>query len=294
MLRRLLNSLYKATKKLGLYDSLAPMFSNIEKYVRGAGLRITPVEGYIALIVVSIILCPILGIVIGALLAVEAVKHLNLALALLASLAVLAGFGVPAVLIAYPLLAYQSRTSKLQARILYLLLFTSALLSGGYGIEKTMLRLYARREVLGFEVELSDIAKQLVLGGEDVARALRTVASYTPSHELAMFLEGLAGLSETGTGVLAFVKTFFNNILFRMETLISEVTNNLSLIAEVFVAGAVVLPCIVASLLLGIVVTGGVGIDPYLLLGAVTFAVTPIITAATWLLVDLELSRVRG
>jgi len=278
---------YRLVSRIGLGGAADRLASKLRVYIVGGGMRVSP-RGYAAvtllapLVTVAVllpILAPIVGPGRGAVIAV--------------------GLGgiVFAGLYSYPAVKYRNRGEVLDIKIINLEMFLLSAILSSPSYHEAILKLYDRRDLIGFDVELEEAAKSITLEGLDAAKALGRSASITPSRSARALFEGLRGLIESGFGIVEYIQWTLSSHYSDVEARYRAALDSLSMMMEIFMALAVLGPVLT---IIGVIALYGLGsslisikINPKLLIAAVAFIVSPAV--ALWVLIAIDgiISRLR-
>ena len=167
----------------------------------------------------------------------------------------------------------------------------------GMSTEKIFLRLYELRNLIGIDVEFEEIAKSLLLRGEDILKALDRAIEITPNTRLATIFATLKGLTASGVGIVDYVRMSFAESLTILETRSRSAYASLSILIEVFISLTILLPIIILLVVLALFSFGGTlyqpSINPKLIVTLITFILVPFISLGLLIVVDSILSKVR-
>ncbi len=201
---------------------------------------------------------------------------------------------VLAVAIELPRVAYRNRGAVLEPRFPLFAAGLAARLAAGSTLSGALLDMYERElgDLPEFRVELEYIASGLRAGFEPSA-VLEGAAWLTPSPSLRGLFASLASASRAGTGLADVVDSLVREYLFNVEGQVDRVVNSLGALLELFVAASVMVP--VALGVLGLLLM----FQPLPMLSfravafLVTFILTPMVAAATIVIADSIVSKVR-
>ncbi|MEB2836212.1 MAG: hypothetical protein GSR80_000234 [Desulfurococcales archaeon] len=279
--------LYRIAERLGLAGPADKLASKLDVYIRGSGLRVSP-RGYAALVFLSSIsslaLAPILLVLtrnpllsLGASLVISAVAYVL-------------GYS-------YPMVRYRNRGEMLEIKVIKLEMYMLSAFLSTPSYRDALYKLYERRDLVGFEVELEEAARYMALQRGDAAEALARAASITPSRTTRALLESLRGLLQAGFGLVEYLRWALASHYSQVEARYRAALDSLSMLMEIYMALAVLAPVLT---IIGIIALYGIGtsivkptINPQLIIGAVAFVVSPAV--ALWVLItaDSIISRLR-
>ena len=206
-----------------------------------------------------------------------------------------AGFSLSlAVAIQLPRMLYNSRGSMLEPRFPLFAAGLASRLAAGSTLSAAFMDMYERelRDLPEFRIELEYIVSGLRAGLEP-SLVLERAAWLTPSTSLRSLLAALAVSAKSGSGLSEVVDALVREYLFNVEGQVDRVVSGLGALLEMFVAASVMLPVAlgVVGLLLAFQPLPGLSFNSLAFL--VTFIVTPIVAAATIVLADSIVSKVR-
>jgi len=291
-------SLYKISRTIGLgkiYETRLPW---LRRYIKGSGMRI-PYEGYIALITLIPLIISILAFILSYNLHLVAGTVLPPFISIILSsiISIIAYLLALTILILIPVMKFRSRGELIDIKIPILQSYLATLALSGMSSERILLRLYELRKLIGIDIEFEEIAKSLLLRGEDVTKALDRAIEITPSSRLATILAALKGLATTGTGLVDYVRMSFTESLSVLETKARMAYSSLSILIEVFISLTVLLPVVVLLVVIALFSFGGAlyrpPIHPKIIVGLVSFIVVPFVSLGLLVVVDSILSKVR-
>jgi archaellum biogenesis protein FlaJ (TadC family) len=280
-----LTSLYRTLKAVGLGGIAERLARTLTPYVLGSGMRVSP-KGYASLVVLLSLLSPPTFFAIGYL-----IKGLVLAV----SLAILSVV-VPGITYMYPMLKYRNRGDMLDVKILNLeaALATSLIASASH--EEAFINLLPIADVLGFDVELREVTKALIHDRLPLSDALIKVAQITPSRSASLLFEGLKGIIESGAGILEYIYWMASSSYNDVESKYRAAFNSLSILMEVYMALAVLLPIVTIAAIVALFGVGGfvrLPMNPKYLASLVSFVLTPLLALGTLIIADSIVSRLR-
>ncbi len=280
-----LTSAYKTVRLLGL-KRLADRFARtLTPYVIGSGMKVSP-RGYASLVVLSALVSPLIFFVIG-----YVVKGIILAIPMAMASAI-----IPGTVYLYPLMKFRSRGDMLDVKILNLeaALATSLISSASH--EEAFLNLLPLSDVLGFDVELREIAKGLIHERLPLTDALIRASQITPSRTAALLFEGLKGIIDSGAGVLEYIYWMASSSYNDVEAKYRAAFNSLSVLMETYMAVAVLMPIVVIAALITLFGMGNffpITVNPRYLTSLVSFFLTPLSAIGILIIADSIVSRLR-
>ena len=280
-----LASAYKVARALGL-KNLADRFARtLTPYIIGSDMNISP-RGYAALIVFSALIFSISFFIIGYI-----IKGIILAIPL-----VLVSITVPGIMYLYPLMKFRSRGDMLDVKILNLEAALATSLISSVSHEDAFLSLLPLSDVLGFKVELREVAKGIIHERLPLTDALIRASQITPSRSAALLFEGLKGIIDSGAGVLEYIYWMASSSYNDVEAKYRAAFNSLSVLMETYMATAVLMPIVVIAALVTLFGMGNffpLTINPRYLTSLVSFVLTPLSAVGILVIADSIVSRLR-
>ena len=200
-------------------------------------------------------------------------------------------------LVYYPKMKLSSRAALLDTRLPILQSYIAVASMVGRSHEDSMLRLYERSEILGFQEELELIAHLIVSRKMELADAFHETAKATPSSGLRMFLDALSGLVAAGRGIVEYVESQFQSTINELETKYRSAFDSLGMLVEMFMAGVILSPIILLTIVIALYGGGSMffqpPFDPLQLIGIGIFVLVPFTASFIYILVDSIVSRLR-
>ncbi len=276
---------YKVARSLGLQRFSDRLSATLAPYIIGSGMKVSP-KGYASLITLLALISPISFYIIGYL-----IKGWILGLSL-----AIASVTIPGIAYLYPVLKHKSRGDLLDVKILNLeaALATSFISASAH--EEAFLNLLPLSDVLGFDVELREIARGLVHERLPLSDALIRAAEITPSRSAALLFEGLKGIIDSGAGILEYIYWMASSSYNDVESKYRAAFNSLSVLMELYMALVVLMPIVVVATLVTLFGVGGffpLPVNPRYLISLVSFVLTPFSAIGILLMADSIVSRLR-
>ncbi len=199
-----------------------------------------------------------------------------------------------AIVISLPGIVYKHRGAVMESKFPVFAMLLSLLLSAGYSVSQAlevMVEKYGK-DIKHFLPELR-LAVSYARIGVPIDEALRRVAMVTPSPSLRELLMGLASVSRVGGNPVSIVRNVIAEYLARYSIAVEKTVSTLSVVMEIYVAMAMILPLIVGivAVLLMIYPIPGISFD--LLLVLTVFVAVPLLSIGTAILIDTVVSRLR-
>uniref|UniRef100_A0A7J3ZIU5 Type II secretion system protein GspF domain-containing protein n=1 Tax=Fervidicoccus fontis TaxID=683846 RepID=A0A7J3ZIU5_9CREN len=268
-----------------------PYFKWLERYLVGIGFVLQPeyyARAAITISLLTFILCFTPLVAFHTLILGYGIIPSIILSSLVSFIAGLVAF---AVTIYAPLIRYRELGSQINRYMPYILMMLTSLSAGGFGVREVVLR--------GSAIVPSDAARRSlsrvvvdVMRGEDISDALYREREIVASPVLSSVYEGLAALARTGVGVFDFLYRSMMGTLEELESKLRRAVDSLSVISEIFVIAALMLPLVIEVIILFL---GGfieIGIPPEALVVIVNFIVVPVAFVILVLLVDSILSEI--
>lgn len=200
-------------------------------------------------------------------------------------------------LLYYPKMKLSSRATALETRLPILQSYIAVSSMVGRSHEDSILRLYERSRILGFEDELGLIAHLMVTKKMSLANAFHETSKATPSTGLKMFFDALSGLVAAGRGIVDYIESQFQSTVTELETRYRSAFESLGMLVEMFMAGVILMPIILLTIVIALFGGGSSffspPMDPLQLIGMGIFVGVPVTAAFIYVLVDSIVSRLR-
>lgn|GEM_PF-3302211 len=191
-----------------------------------------------------------------------------------------------------PLMKRYILRSSIHSYLPYTLMILSIYAAGGYPITGILLnssRIIKEKNTKAIiERVIADLEK-----GEGIEDSLLKESIACPSPDLRSVLEGLASISTSGVGTLAFLKNSLDNYLKRLDAKLREKIDKISVIMEGYIAIGVLFPLLIEVILLFFANQLPVGIPPEALIIVFFFILIPVLFVSTIIIIDSVISEVK-
>jgi hypothetical protein len=191
-----------------------------------------------------------------------------------------------------PLMKRYILRSSIQSYLPYTLMILSIYAAGGYPITGILLnssRIIKENSTKAIiERVIADLEK-----GEGIEDSLLKESIACPSPDLRSVLKGLASISTSGVGTLAFLKNSLDNYLKRLDSKLREKIDKISVIMEGYIAIGVLFPLLIEVILLFFANQLPVGIPPEALIIVFFFILIPVLFVSTIIIIDSVMSEVK-
>jgi len=193
-----------------------------------------------------------------------------------------------------PMLVYSNRRSILESKFPLLAMTLSLLLAAGSGIAKTFEELEKRflEELRFFDLEIY-MVNSMIRIGIPIDEALRRVAEITPSLSVKELFTGLASVARVGGDPATVVNSIMNNYISRYAILVEKTVNDLSIMMEIYLAFALLVPILLGSVAVLFLINPMAGISFEAMMFLTIFIVIPVISVALLIIVDSIVSKLR-
>jgi len=271
-------------------DRYLPQFQDVHIQLKKSGTRITfkayisfmffaSTIAFVATMVVSPIVLPfILGF---AFLSVANIL-LSLMFAGLAFVLTLIFFYL------YPGIMASNRKIPIENNLPYISSFLT-LLSSSNVPPSVIFRSMARIETLSeVKLEFSNIVRDVEVFGKDLMNSILENVKYTPNDKLREMLKGYVATVRTGGNPTEYLRISTDNLARERMSKLDVMLESLSAIAEIYILVLVAMPLLFVVLLatLGMIGSGGMGMNPAWILYLLTYVGIPLMAAVIIVLVS--------
>jgi flagellar protein FlaJ len=195
-------------------------------------------------------------------------------------------------LIANPVYRVSSLNRRLESILPHVAGYMAGLASAGLSMEHIL----ARTVELQPEPTLTHIVRLIVrdihVFGHDIVTALRNAIAKSPSKTLASILSGAISTIVVSGDLRSYFLYTCEKLIARKRDQLKRVIDNLSYIAEMYIALVVIGPIIFVIILIIISMLGGFPIDPAIMLLILTFIGIPVIGAVFIIITDAFLGSI--
>jgi flagellar protein FlaJ len=271
-------------------DSVLPQFKEVHTQLKKSGIKVN-FKAYISLmfltsIIVFFISFGVLPFLLPILFSFELISVSNLLLSVM-----FAGLGFVFTLILfyiYPGMMASNRKIPIETNLPYITSFLT-LLSSSNVPPSMVFRSMAKIDTLSeVKQEFSNIVRDVEIFGKDLMNAILDNAKYTPNDKLREILKGYVATVRTGGNPTEYLRITTENISKERMSKLDIMLESLSAIAEIYILVLVAMPLLFVVLLatLGMIGSGGMGMDPAMILYLLTYIGIPIMAAVIMVLVS--------
>jgi flagellar protein FlaJ len=189
----------------------------------------------------------------------------------------------------YPGIMASNRKIPIENNLPYISSFLTLLSSSNVPpsvIFQSMARIDTLSEV---KQEFCNIVRDTEVFGKDLMNSILENAYYTPNEKLRELLKGYVATVRTGGNPTEYLRISTENITREKMSKLDMMLESLSAIAEIYILVLVAVPLLFVVLLatLGMIGSGGMAMDPALLLFLLTYFGIPIMAAVIIVLVSM-------
>jgi flagellar protein FlaJ len=203
---------------------------------------------------------------------------------------ILAGLASAATCYVYPMFRISSRGRKIDANLPLIANFMSVLASSGMPPERIVRSLANVGDEFSVGEEARRIIADVELMGLDLKAALRNASLRSSSKKFAIMLDGVVTTSHMGGDLASYLRDEADKYKKARVQTMKGFLENLATVAEVYISLLIALPlALIVMLSVMSFVGGGAflgGVDPQVLLTAITFVITPASVGVLLLIVD--------
>ena len=271
-------------------NGILPQFKDVHTQLKKSGIRIS-FKAYISMmfltsIIVFAISMGVLPFLLPILLGFELISVANLLLTIM--FAGLGFIGTFILFYIYPGMIASNRKIPIETNLPYITSFLTLLSSSNVPpsvIFRSMSRIDTLSEV---KQEFSNIVRDVEIFGKDLMNAILENAKYTPNDKLREILKGYVATVRTGGNPTEYLRITTENISRERMSKLDIMLESLSAIAEIYILVLVAMPLLFVVLLatLGMIGSGGMGMDPAMILYLLTYIGIPIMAAIIMVLVS--------
>jgi flagellar protein FlaJ len=271
-------------------EGILPQFKDVHIQLKKSGMTVT-YKAYISMmflssIIVFIVSMGVLPFLLPIIFSFELISVANLLLSLM-----FAGLGFIFTLILfyiYPGVMASNRKIPIEKNLPYISSFLTLLSSSNVPpsvIFKSMARISTLSEV---KQEFSNIVRDVEIFGKDLMTSILENAIYTPNDKLREILKGYVATVRTGGNPTEYLRITTDNISRERMSKLDIMLESLSAIAEIYILVLVAMPLLFVVLLatLGMIGSGGMGMDPAWILYILTYVGIPLMAAVIIVLVS--------
>jgi archaellum biogenesis protein FlaJ (TadC family) len=271
-------------------ERLYPQFNDVHVQLKKSGMRVT-FKAYISFMILASIIAfgatiVISPIVLPLIMGFSFLSVANILLSLM--FAGLASIITLIILYLYPGMKASNRKIPIENNLPYISSFLT-LLSSSNVPPSVIFRSVARIDTLSeVKQEFSNIVRDVEVFGKDLMNSILDNANYTPNEKLREMLKGYVATVRTGGNPTEYLRISTENITRERMSKLDIMLESLSAIAEIYILVLVAMPLLFVVLLatLGMIGSGGMAMDPALILYLLTYAGIPIMAAIIIVLVS--------
>jgi archaellum biogenesis protein FlaJ (TadC family) len=267
-----------------------PLFKDLDTSLQRSGLK-TNFKAYVSLTILASLLITLSVGVVASLLFVMFRVPLGSSLLFGVGAALFTSAASVIAFYFYPVYRADKHKRELDDELPFMTGYLSILATAGVGPEKMFHSLATMSAPLAASSEARDIVASVSLFGMDVISALEKTSSRTPSEKLRDTIEGIISTIHTGGNLSSFLRERFKTHMKLKRVSLKKYADNLSVLAEVYVAILLTGPLLFVIMLSVMSVLGGgglVGLSSDLLLSLLTYIGIPF--CALFFLVILDSS----
>ena len=271
-------------------DRFLPQFQDVHVQLKKSGMRIT-FKAYISFMILASIIAFITTIVaslifLPIIFGFSFLSLNNILLSLM--IAGLASILTLILLYIYPGMKASNRKIPIENNLPYISSFLT-LLSSSNVPPSVIFHSVARIDTLSeVKQEFSNIVRDVEVFGKDLMNSILENAMYTPNEKLRQILNGYVATVRTGGNPTDFLRISTDSITKERMGKLDVMLESLSAIAEIYILVLVAMPLLFVVLLatLGMIGSGGMSMNPALILYILTYLGIPIMAAVIIVLVS--------
>ena len=271
-------------------DKVLPHFKDIRVQLRTSGIKVT-FKAYISLMFLTSIIAFIATMIatpllLPLLLGISALSPTNILLSVM--FATLAFIFTLILFYVYPGIIASNRKIPIENNLPYISSFLTLLSSSNVPpsmIFRSMARIDTLSEV---KQEFSNIVRDVEIFGKDLMNSILDNVKYTPNNKLREILKGYVATVRTGGNPTEYLRIATDNISRERMSKLDIMLESLSAIAEIYILVLVAMPLLFVVLLatLGMIGSGGMGMNPAWILYILTYVGIPLMAAVIIVLVS--------
>ncbi len=271
-------------------NRLLPQFQDVHVQLKKSGIKIT-FKAYISLMILTSIIS-FLSTIIISLVVLPLILGFNfLSMANILLSLMFAGLAFITTLIIfyiYPGIIASNRKIPIDNNLPYISNFLT-LLSSSNVPPNVIFRSVTRIDTLSeVKQEFSNIVRDVEIFGKDLMNSILENVAFTPSEKLREMLKGYVATVRTGGNPSEYLRITTENITRERMGKLDVMLESLSAIAEIYILVLVAMPLLFVVLLatLGMIGSGGIGMNPAWLLYLLTYIGIPLMAAVIIVLVS--------
>jgi flagellar protein FlaJ len=271
-------------------DRLFPHFQDVHIQLKKSGMKVT-FKAYISFMILASIIAFVTTIIVSPIVLplILGFGFLSVANVLLSLMfAGLAFVGTLILFYSYPGIMASNRKNPIENNLPYISSFLT-LLSSSNVPPSVIFRSVARIDTLSeVKQEFSNIVRDVEVFGKDLMNAILENVEYTPNEKLREMLKGYVATVRTGGNPTEYLRIASENITRERMSKLDVMLESLAAIAEIYILVLVAMPLLFVVLLatLGMIGSGGMGMNPATILYLLTYVGIPIMAAVIIVLVS--------
>lgn len=272
-------------------EGLLPHFKDVHVQLKKSGIRVT-FKAYISFMFLASIIAFVATIIVSPLVFPLILGFGFLSVANILLSLMFAGLAFILTLILfylYPGIMASNRKIPIENNLPYISSFLT-LLSSSNVPPSVIFRSMARIDTLSeVKQEFSNIVRDVEVFGKDLMNSILENAYYTPNEKLREMLKGYVATVRTGGNPTEYLRISTENITREKMSKLDMMLESLSAIAEIYILVLVAMPLLFVVLLatLGMIGSGGMAMDPALILFLLTYVGIPVMAAVIIVLVSM-------
>ena len=271
-------------------ERVYPQFQDLHAHLKKSGISVT-FKAYISMMFLASIVVFITSLVVSPLLLPIILGFEFLSIANLLLSVMISGLGFVFTLILfyiYPGMMASNRKIPIENNLPYISSFLT-LLSSSNVPPSVIFRSMARIDTLSeVRQEFSNIVRDVEIFGKDLMSSILDNVKYIPNYKLKEILKGYVATVRTGGNPTEYLRITTDNISRERMSKLDIMLESLSAIAEIYILVLVAMPLLFVVLLatLGMIGSGGMGMDPAFILYILTYFGIPVMAAVIIVLVS--------
>ena len=271
-------------------DRLFPHFQDVHGQLKKSGMKVT-FKAYISFMILASIIAFVTTLIVSPIVLplILGFGFLSIANILLSLMFAGLAFIITLILFyIYPGIMASNRKIPIENNLPYISSFLT-LLSSSNVPPSVIFRSVARIDTLSeVRQEFSNIVRDVEVFGKDLLNSILENVEYTPNEKLREILKGYVATVRTGGNPTEYLRISTENITRERMSKLDVMLESLSAIAEIYILVLVAMPLLFVVLLatLGMIGSGGMGMDPALILYLLTYVGIPLMAAVIIVLVS--------
>ena len=271
-------------------DRLFPPFQDVHVQLKKSGMKVT-FKAYISFMILASIIAFVTTIIVSPIVLplILGFGFLSVANILLSFMFAGLAFVITLILFyLYPGIMASNRKIPIENNLPYISSFLT-LLSSSNVPPSVIFRSVARIDTLSeVKQEFSNIVRDVEVFGKDLMNSILENVEYTPNEKLREILKGYVATVRTGGNPTEYLRISSENITRERMSKLDVMLESLATIAEIYILVLVAMPLLFVVLLatLGMIGSGGMGMNPATILYLLTYVGIPIMAAVIIVLVS--------